>query len=217
MLHSFIIGSAIGILPAAGWYLWFRRANRRRSRRILGWIERAFSGRGSVGPVLWQNASCFQVELRLCPSIFRRASLAVRLEPREMPLRWLLNRMHRWEETVTFEAELGAYPGFQLYVQKHHWQSRTQRIRPKSLDGWHLRSLDPMVLSTRAECQSKPGSVLDPLLAARSTEFLYVVFRRQAPQFAACAPLRSLSPDERGAEIFDMLQTLASSASTSPH
>ena len=82
MLHSFIIGSAIGILPAAGWYLWFRRANRRRSRRILGWIERAFSGRGSVGPVLWQNASCFQVELRLCPSIFRRASLAVRLEPR---------------------------------------------------------------------------------------------------------------------------------------
>jgi hypothetical protein len=217
MLENFIVGSALGALLAAGWYLWFRQLNRRRSKHILGWIQRAFSARGSVGAVRWDSASCFHVELRLCPSIFRRASLAVRLEPREMPLRWLVNRMHRWKETVTFEAELDAHPGLSLYIQKHLWRGRTRRIRPKSLDGWSVYSLDPMVLSSQADCQSKLGHVLDPLLATRSSEFLYVVLRRRAPQLVACAQLQSLSPDERGTEIFDMLQALANSASTSAH
>jgi hypothetical protein len=217
MLESFIFGSIGGALLAATWYICFRQLNRRRSRRILGWIQRAFSERGSVGCVSWDSASCFHVELRLCPSVFRSASLAVRLEPREMPLSWLLSRMHRWKETVTFEAELGAHPGLSLYVQKHWWRGRTRRIRPKSLDGWSLHSLDPMVLSSQADCQSKLGNLLDPLLATRSSEFLYVVFRKRAPQFVACAQLQSLSPDERGHEIFDMLHALASSASTSAH
>jgi hypothetical protein len=217
MLENFIVGSAAGALLAAGWYLCFRQLNRRRSRHILGWIQRAFSGRGSISSVRWDTASCFHVELRLCPSIFRRASLAVRMEPREMPLRWLANRMQRWKETVTFEAELEAHPGLSLYVQKHWWRGRTRRVCPKSLDGWSLHSLDPMMLSSRKECQSKLGNVLDPLLAARSSEFLYVAFRKRAPQFVACAQLQSLSPDERGAEIFDMLHALANSASTSAH
>ncbi|MGB8890204.1 MAG: hypothetical protein WCC87_25995 [Candidatus Korobacteraceae bacterium] len=216
MVQTLVFAAALVVLLAEGWYLCFRQVNRRRSRRILGWIKRAFSQGGSVGLVRWDSASWFHVELRLCPSIFRRAWLDVRLEPREMPLRWLLNRMHPWKETVTFAAELETHPGFNLYVQKHYWRARTCRARPKSLDGWSLHSLDAMVLSTQPECQKKPGNVLDTLLAARSSEFLWVVFRKQAPQFAACAPLQSLSPDERGAEIFDMLHALANSASTSP-
>lgn len=217
MLENFAIGSVVLALLVAAWYGWFWRLNRRRSTRILGWIERAFSGHGSIRSVRWDSASCFHVELRLCPAVFRQASLAVRLEPREMPLRWLLSRMLRRQETVTFEAELDVHRGFDLYVQKHHWLAGSRRVRPKSLEGWDLHNLVPMVLSTQAECQNKIGHALDALLAARSSRFLQVTFRTQAPQFAACAPLQSLSPDERGAEIFDMLQTLASCASTSPH
>jgi hypothetical protein len=217
MLEGFTFGSIGGALLAATWYLCFRQLNRRRSRHILSWIQRTFSERGSVGGVRWGSASCFHVELRLCPSVFRRASLAVRLEPREIPLCWLLSRLHGWKETVTFEAELGAHPGLSLYVQKHWGRGQTRRIRPKSLDGWSLHSLDPMVLSSEADGQSKLGHVLDPLLATHSSEFIYVVFRKQAPQFVACAQLQSLSPDERGREIFDTLHALANSTSTSAH
>ena len=106
MLGKIAIDLLGAVLLVAGWYWWFRRANQRRSVQILSWIEQAFSGHGSISDAHWQSASRFQVDLRLCPSVFRRASLAVQLQPRELPLRWLLNRVHKRKETVTFKAEL---------------------------------------------------------------------------------------------------------------
>ncbi len=216
MAENSAIGLGLMALLVLGEYCWFRQLNRRRSACILGWIIRAFRGHGSVGSIHWDNSSCFHVELRLRSSIFRRASLAVRLQPCDL-LGWLLHRTRRKDETVTFEAELEAHPGFNLYTHKHHWQARSTRIRPRSLTGWHLGSLDPMVLSTRAECQNQRGNVFDTLLAARSSKFLRIALRRQAPQLVACAALQSLSPDEPGTEIFASLRELVSSASHSAH
>ena len=217
MLGNVAIGLLLMALLLLGEYWWFRRINRLRCERIVGWIERAFRQRGSIGSVHWDSASCFRVELRFYPRIFRHAFLAVRLQPRPMPWGWLVNRMPGGEETVTFEAELDAHPGFNLAVQKHHWRVRTCRLSPTSLAGWQLRSLDAMVLSTQADCQDRRGPMLDTLLAARSSKFSRIAFRRQTAHLVACAPLRLLAPDESGEEVFAMLEELASSASTSAH
>ncbi len=216
MLENFAIGVGLLALLIVSEYCWFRQLNRRRAACILGWIARAFRGHGYVGPVRWDNSWCFHVELRLGPSIFRRASLAVRLRPCDLWGRWL-HHTRRTQETVTFQAELDANPEFNLYTLKHHWQVQTTRVRPSSLAGWQLASLDPMVLSTQAEGQNQRSHVFDTLLAARSSQFLRIAFRRQPPQLVACAPLQSLSPDEPGGEIFVTLRELASSASHSAH
>ncbi len=163
MWEKFAIDVFAAALLLGGWYWWFRRANHRRAVQILKWIEDAFSGHGSISGARWRGASHFHVDLRLCPSVFRRASVAVQLEPREMPLTWLLDRIRKGKETVTFEAELDHRPSHNLHIQKHYWSGRTRRKRPASLSGWHLESLTPMLISTKPNWQNDSSHMLEAL------------------------------------------------------
>ncbi len=216
MLGDFIIDSILAALLIAGWYLWFRRSNRRRSAQIMGWIEQAFSGhKECIRCVRWDGASRFRVELKLSPQVFRRASLAVCLEPRELPLQWLFSWIRERKETVTFEAELDHRPSFNLYLQHHHWQGSTRRIGLRSRQGWQSSSLGPVVITTEPDAQHSHAAVIDVLLAAQSGKFLHVAFRKQSPQFIASAPLASLSPEAQDSGMLGVLQELAQSASAS--
>jgi hypothetical protein len=215
MLLEFGIGFGAAIVLVGGWYLWFRRIARWRSVQILGWIERAFSDYRAVRSVSWESDSSFRVELALPPSMFRRASLAVRLQPKEMPLNWLLSRMHALPETVTFEAELDQHPTSNLFLQKHQWRAGTRCVPRRTGERWQCGSLGPMVISTQPDPQQHFGAILELMLAARSGNFLYVMFRRKAPQFVACAPLSSLSPHAPHTGMFEVLRDLATIVSTS--
>lgn len=132
-----------------------------------------------------------------------------------MPLNWVLHRLRRQKETVTFEAELDCKPAMTLYVQNHRWCGRTLHTRPSSWEGWHFESLGPVVISTREDWQKDVGHILESLLATRSRDFLHVAFRKSVPHFVACAPLSSLRPEEKGAAMFEVLRELASSSSAS--
>ena len=216
MLGDFLVDSMLAALLIAGWYLWVRRSNRRRSRQIIGWIEQAFSGHTEcIRRVQWDGASRFRVELGLSPRVFRRASLAVRLEPRELPLQWLFSRLRERKETVTFEAELDHRPGFNLYLQHHHWRGSTRRVSLSARQGWQVGSLTPVVITTEPDAQHNRAAVIDVLLAAQSGNFLHVAFRKKSPQFIACAPLASLSPGAQDSGMLSVLQELAHSASAS--
>jgi hypothetical protein len=189
MLANFVIDAVVAAVVVAGWYFWFRRVNRIRSKQILGWVERACYSHGAISGVRWRSASRFDVQLCLCAPVFRRASLAVRLEPREMPLTWVAGRLRRQKEKVTFEAELEYGPRLRLHVQNHRWCGEAGGRRPSSPGRWQLESLGATVLSTQPEWQNLLGPLLEPLLASRSCDFLHVGFRAKAPHFVACAPL----------------------------
>ena len=215
MWGDLAIDSAMAGLLVAIWYLWFKWLNRRRSRRILQWIKCAFRGHGAVSQAHWHGASRFGVDLRLASSIFRRASLEVQLQPREMPLSWLLSRLRRHGETVTFEAELEFRPSLNFHVQNHRWCGRTRRIHPASWSKWHLENLSPVVLSTQPNWREELAQMVEALLASRACDFMHLAFRKKAPHFVACAPLQSLSPDAEGSAMFAVLQELASSVPAS--
>jgi hypothetical protein len=217
MLASLAVDALVAAVLVAGWYFWFRCANRRRAVQILRWIDCAFSGHADISRLHWRSASRFDVELRLCPSVFRRVSLGIELTPREMPLYWLLSRLKRQKETVTFEAELDHRPAVNLHVQNHRWCGRTRRIRPASWRGWQFESLGPMLISTRDDWDKDLGHMLEALLATRSCDFLHVSFRKKAPHFVAAAPLQALSPAAKNSAMFEVLEELASSASASRH
>jgi hypothetical protein len=218
MLENFVLGWLAAATLLVGWYWWFRLANRLRAAQILSWIERAFSGHGSVSRARWQGASHFRVDLRLGTSLFRSASLLVELEPRELPLTWLYSRVRKHKETVKFEAELEHRPGGNLYIQKHHWSGRTRRIKPPSLREWRGVSLKPMLISTQPNWRNNSGHMLETLRTfARTCEGFQVVFRKQGPHFVVTAPLETLSPETQQAGMFNVLHELASIASTSTY
>ena len=215
MLWGLAFDVLLAALGVACWYMWFRSANRRRAVQILRWIESAFTGHATVSQLRWHSASRFEVDLQMQPPVFRRVSLTIQLTPREMPLNWLISCLRSRKETVTFEAVLDHRPAKNLQIQNHRWCGRTRRRPPVSTQGWHFQSLGPMVISSREDWQKDVGHMLEALIATRSCEFEHVAFRRKAPHIVASAPLRSLDPDGRNSGMFEILQELASSASTS--
>ena len=88
---------AAGALLIAAWYCVFRHLNRKRGRRVLQWIERAFAGHGDVTAVEWLSASRMQVRMR--PAYwecgFNQLSILVSLLPRETPLQWIASRLKK--------------------------------------------------------------------------------------------------------------------------
>ncbi len=212
-----LIDLVVGAVVVGVWYLWFSRQNRKRSLRILRWIESAFAGHGQLIGVHWVTSARFHVRLRLASNLFQRASLVIQLTPRELPLHWLYSRLKKRQETLTFEADLDCPPVFNLEVHNHRWCGRTHKKIPS--DAQHHLSLEqvgPFVLTTRNDWQREITTMMTALVASRDCDFLTVSFRRTSPHFSATVPLDCLSPEAQAeSDLFDVLRELAAGASAS--
>jgi hypothetical protein len=215
MLRAVTLDVIAGVVLVVAWYFGFRRCNRRKATDILSWVELAFHGHGRVASVHWLTASSFCVRLRLSPAIFRRASLVIRLLPREMPLRWLLGRVRGQQETLTFQADLDSPPSFDLEVHNHRWYGRTRRKSPQKSQDWTLQPVGPFVLTTRNDWQREITTMMGALVASRECDCSLVSFRRCSPHFSVTVPLATIAPNSQTQiEIFDVLRELAAGAST---
>lgn len=214
LLRLIAIDSLAALLLVAAWYLWFLRYNRRRAAEILNWVEHAFHGHGAAGSVRWAGASRFFIFMRFPPALFQRASLAVQLFPRETPVSWLMSRVRRRRETLTFQADLDNPPGFDLEVHNHRWYGRTRRRFPAKSPNWILEQAGPFVLTTRSDWPHEVTNLMNALLASRECDCLTVCFRRSSPHFSVTVPLDTFAPDAQGQlEVFEVLRELAAGAS----
>lgn len=198
------------------WYFWFLRSNRRKALQVLGWVERAFEGNAQVVGVQWLSASRFQMRLRLSPAQFRQTWITVQLFPRELPIHWLVSRLTRRHETLTFQADLDTPPKFNLEVHNHRWCGRTRRKFPQQSESWSLERSGAFVITTRNDWQRDIANLLNPLMASRECDCLTVSFQRTTPNFSATVPLQSITPgSDSDTNIFNVLRELASGASAS--
>ncbi len=214
MVVFVLIDVVVGAVLVLAWYLWFRRQNRRKSMQVLHRIKTTFAGHAQILGVRWAGASKFSIRLRVLSSLFQHASVLVELHPRELPLNWLWARFRRRKETFTFEADLECPPAFNLQVLNHRWCARTRHF-PKKQGRVAVEHCTPFVLTTRNDWQREITTMMAALVASRDCDFLSVNFRRTSPHFSAAVPLESLSGEDSEAEMFDVLQELASCASAS--
>jgi hypothetical protein len=214
MVGSTVVAVIAGVALVLGWYLWFRRHNRRKSIEVLQRIKNVFAGHAQIIGVRWAGASRFSVRLRVLSALFQHASVLVELHPRELPLNWLWARFRRRKETLTFEADLECPPAFNLQVYNHRWCGRTRHF-PRSRGRVAVEHFEPFVLTTRNDWQREITTMMTALVASRDCDFLNVNFRRSSPHFSASVPLESLADSRYEVEIFDVLRELASCASAS--
>src|SRR5688572_29409540 len=125
-----ILVAVIAVLGLA-WYLWAVHANRRKALDVLQWINLALQAEGHVTGMHWLSASRFIVPLRMRSSIFRRASVVVDLVRRELPLRWLADRMSGKLDELTFQADMDLVPNFNFQVLNRRWFAGTRRQLPR--------------------------------------------------------------------------------------
>lgn len=215
LVRIIAFGALAAVLLILGWYLSFRRYNRRKGIAVLHWVERAFHQHGEVEGVEWTTASRFRVQLRLVPTLFRKASLLVQLLPRESPVSWMLSRIRKQPETLTFVADLDGAPSFNLEVHNHRWYGRTRRRFPPKVQAWSLEQVGPFVMTTRNDWQRDITSMMGALVASRECDCLTVSFSRTSPHFSATVPLETLSPESQiQSDIFDVLRELAAGAAS---
>jgi len=125
--------------------------NRRRALRVISWIQRAVAGNAYVSAPRWHRPSRFDIELRFA-SAFRASTIAVELTPREMPIQWLMARLHKERERVTLRAELERFPSSHLIIANHRWYGRTGNSAPAP-DCCY--SLGPTVVTTREDWRNE--------------------------------------------------------------
>ena len=204
MWGMLLFDAVVVIFVVVGWYFGWREVNRLRAEKVIHSIKLAVAGRAVVSPPYWHRPSRFDVELRFA-SGFRESWLSVELTPREMPLSWLLARLNRQPEQVTFRAELEHRPAGSLIIAKQHWYGFTSRSAPAPEDCYSLGSL---VITTREDWQNETA-IIERVLAARSTALIQAEFRKKAPHLLVTAPLSSLTADEDDSGLFGLLQELA--------
>lgn len=210
------MGIAVGALLVAAWYWVCLRLNRKRSSRILQWINEALAGYGRVAGVEWDSPSRFHVRLRLGDSCFRSPRITIRLSPREMPVLWLAAKWKKQDETATFEANLPCAPSFSMQVQNQRWFGKSNKQQTENVQGYRTERLGPFVITSRRDWQQDIIRVMESLSSTHQYGFTHVAFSKSVPHFSATVPLRMIRPEpEMAVGIFDLLRELATGPSTS--
>lgn len=197
------------------WYVVFSSYNRQKGAAALRWVQTACAGKGRIVESHWVSNSRLQARLHFPSRWFENANVTVKFRPRALPIHWLLSWLHRQEETLTFEADLGGSPSFHLEVVRHRWPALNRGILPRKRDQreWDLYQPGPIILTTRTHWKQDPSAELNALMSARQQDILQVRFRPESPQFSATVHLEALADPDGAAGFVSALREIAAGAS----
>lgn len=198
------------------WYLIFTAYNRRKGTTALRWVETACAGKGRILDFHWLSSSRLLARLQFPSRSFENARVTMRFRPRALPINWLFSYLHKQKETLTFEADLGGSPRFDLEIMRHRWCAHSRGATlPRRRDDreWEVYEPSPIVLTTRTHWKQDPAAELNALMAVRHQEVLQVRFRPESPQFSATIKLDTLDDPHAAASFLSTLRDLAAGAS----
>jgi hypothetical protein len=215
----FILIDAVAALAVSiFWYAWFVRYNRRRADNVLQWVQSACLGKGRVVDLRWQaSSSRLKATLHLSSRWFEEARLTIRLLPRPLPMQWALSRWRQQQETLTFEADMGFPPGFQLDVIRHRWSGHSGDKKTTGTRNWTITRPGPVILTTKDDWPVELSPVVNALAAWRDKDFLGVRFNPTSPHFTATVALENLSDQKAAAALLGLFRELAASSSAKQH
>lgn len=217
MGSSILIVVVVAGVLAFLWYAWFTRYNRRRGAVVLSWVQAACLGHGRIVHPRWQaSSSLLKATLNLSSRWFENARLTIRLLPRPLPVQWFLSRYGKREETLTFEADMGFPPGFDLNVIRHRWSGHSGNKSTRRRT-WNIHRPGPVVLTTKEDWPAELSPVVNALTSWRDKDFVSVRFNPTSPHFVATVALENLSNQQAAATLLGLFRELAASSSAKQH
>lgn len=203
------------VVALGGWYFYFLAYNRRRGAEALRWVQSACAGKGRILDFRWLNSYRLHARLQFPSRSFENAHVTMRFRPRALPVHWVLSRVHKQKETLTFEADLGGSPNFRLDVVRHRWCAHSRGIlsRRHNERKWEIVEPEPIILTTRTHWKEDSTPELNTLMTVRQQDVLQVRFRPESPQFSATIALDALDDPRTAAGFLTTLRELAAGAS----
>jgi hypothetical protein len=215
MLVAATIYFAIAVGLAIAWYAALARYARKRSHRVLQWIEISFAERGRVLGIQWTGLGRFRAHLQLAAdSCFHGASVEVSLPGLQFPIPRFAALARRRPELLTFEADLDSPPSHEFELHRHRWHGRSRRKLPPQATFGPGHRLPATVIMSDGSWEPELACALSAVSSCREHEVYSISFRRTSPHFCATLPL-PLAADSSasGGGLLQTLQELASGAS----
>ncbi len=148
--------SSVAVLGV--WYLLFSNYNRKKGALVMRWVQTACAGKGRIVESHWLGSSRLQAKLHFPSRWFENSRVTVKLQPRALPLRWLLSCWRRQKETLTFEADLGGSPSFHLEVVRHRWSAHNRSMAHRDEREWDVYHPSSIILTTRTHWKQDPSA-----------------------------------------------------------
>jgi hypothetical protein len=210
-----LIDAAGAVAVLVGWYFLFAAYNRRKGAEALRWVQAACTGKGRLLDSQWVNSSWLYARLQFPSRSFENARVTMKFRPRPLPIHWLISHWRKQKETLTFEADLGGSPSFQMEVIRHRWAAHSRGVsaRRSSDRQWEVYEPGPVILTTRTHWKQDPAAEIHALMTVRQQDVLQVQFRPESPQFSATIALDALHDPSTAAGFLTTLRELAAGAS----
>ena len=200
------------------WILVGRQLNRRRGEELIRWMRKGLPVPGDQISVKWIGRSGFQMRVAATGKAvqgeslpFRWLELTVVLEPRDVLLLWLFNRLRGKRDLLVLRGDLRSKPRVELELVKGG--SRLGRQILSGLSGsWVQEERDDgWMLAHRGKQASRLVHSLAPLWPAYAPHLQRLSVRKQAPHFLASFSLAGLEGME-AEKFFSLWRGIAEAA-----
>jgi len=200
------------------WYVVGWQVNRRRGERLLAWVLQGLRPLGDQTTASRLGTSGFQVKVEKARPPFKRIETAILLEPREILLLWIFNRLRGGGDHLVLKATLRASPRGEVEVIK-----KRGRLAGRGLEGlndeeaWARQEIaGGLVMACRGEKGQRQAEAISHLVEGLSPRLLRLSLSKKAPHLLLNLSLAGL--DERSALLLlSSLQDLAQAVASSGH
>jgi hypothetical protein len=188
--------------------------NIRRGNAVLRWMQTGLPLIGEKTTLRWLGSSVVELHINKAKPPFRRFSLAVVLQPRDVPWLWLWSIARNRRDMVILRGTLTTTPRLEYDVlAPQSWTGRTALDQAKSAQ-WGTEAMEDLLFAApKASLPVSSPTALQALKAARQVDptIWRLSIRREHPQIELHIPLpKSSGADAR--EFFETVRSLARQA-----
>ncbi len=197
------------------WYVVGWQMNRRRGERLLAWVLRSLQPLGDQITVSRLGTSGFQVKVEKARPPFKRIETAILLEPREIFLLWIFNRLRGGGDHLVLKATLRASPRGEVEAIKKGGRLAGRALEGLNEEAWtHQEIAGGLVMACRGEKGQRQAEAISHLVEGLSPRLLRLSLSKKAPHLLLNLSLAGL--DEQSAlllisSLYDLAQATASS------
>ncbi len=191
------------------WYVVGMQVNRRRASHLLRWIREGVREFG--GEATWRGlgTSGFQVTVKGARHPFRRIEMMVLLEPREMLLLWLFNRLRGRRDLMVLKADLRTRPKTEVEVINKGGRIAREVLKAIDEEGWIRGEIGDtnLMVARKGKDIAALAEGLSPLVREHAPYILRISLRKALPHLLVNLSLSGLEAMEARA-VFRLLGRL---------
>lgn len=199
------------------WYIVGWQVNRGRGERLLEWVLqglRAFSDQITVSRL---GTSGFQVNVGKAQAPFKKVEATILLQPREILLLWIFNRLRGRADHLVLKGTLRASPRGEVEVMKKRSRLAGRVLKGLDEEVWtHQETTGDLLIACRGEKGQRQAEAILHLVDGLSPRLLRLSLSKQPPHLLLNLSLAGI--DERSALLLlSSLQDLAQAVASSSH